>query len=167
MKTMKRKSSAAMLAALALLLFAAADSARAQSARMKSLMHQINEQIPERQKEIAEGCDGAVVVLEVDFASFGDNVESLEYVPDQGLAETTDGVRRFCTNSNRTSETDPDHVAALKSKVKKIVFKFVPKADQKRISLKAGGVLLVEAAFGTSGGRFYASDIQAKLGEIL
>ena len=167
MKNVSYRSSVITFAALALLVMGVTDSANAQSARMSSLMRQINEQTPEHQKLIAEGCEGADVRLEVDFASFGDNDEALSHVPYQGLEETAYGVRRFCTNSNRTSETDPAHVRALKAKVKKIIFKFVPKAEQKRISLKAGGVLLFEMAFGVSGGRFSQSDIQEQLGVIL
>lgn len=162
------RSQTAILMALALLLLhATANSAHAQSSKMASLMREIREQIPDRQKVIADKCEGASVVLEVDFASFGDNYEALENVPYHGLEETAYGVGRFCTNSDRTSETDPAHVGALKQKVKKIMLKFVPKAEQKRISLKAGGVLMIEMAFGVSGGRFDQVEIQEKLGEVL
>ncbi len=162
---MSYKSLTAVFAAFALMLLPA--SAGAQNARMESMKRDIVEQIPERQKQIAEGCEGANPVLEVDFASFGDNYEALENVPYHGLEETTYGVRRFCTNSDRTSETDPVHVGALKKKVRKIVLKFVPKAEQKNISLKAGGVLLIEMAFGVSGGRFDQVEVQQKLIDVL
>lgn len=162
------RSLAAILMAMALMpLLATANAARAQSAKMETLMREIREQIPDRRKIIADKCEGASIVLEVDFASFGDNYEALENVPYHGLEETAYGVGRFCTNSDRTSETDPAHVGALKQKVKKIVLKFVPKAEQKRISLKAGGVLLIEMAFGVSGGRFDQVEIQEQLGEVL
>lgn len=167
MKSVSRKSSAIVLAVLTILLSVPISSARAQSAKMASLMREIEGQIPERRKVIAERCEGANPALEVDFASFGDNYEALDNVPYQGLEETVYGVGRFCTDSNHTSETDPAHVGALKAKVKKIVLRFVPKAGQKNISLKAGGVLLIEMAFGVSGGRFDQVEIQEKLGDIL
>ena len=160
MKSLTYKSVAITFAAIALFLFAA-NSAQAQNER------EIRRQIPEYEKQISDGCEGAKVTLEVDFASFNGNADALSYVPDQGLAEPSDGVRRYCTDSNNTSEADPYKVGKLKNKVTKILLRFVPKASQKRITLQDGGVVLIEAAFGVTGGRFYANDIQDALGKLL
>lgn len=167
MKKVNVKQLAVTLAALALLSAVPFVSAQAQSAKVASLRRDIEGQIPERRGQIAERCEGANPALEVDFESFGDNYEALDNVPYHGLEETAYGVRRFCTDSNNTSEADPAHVGALKSKVKKIVLRFVPKAEQKNISLKAGGVLVIEMAFGVSGGRLDQAEIKERLGEIL
>ena len=157
MRNSIHKSTMMVFAVFALFLFAA-NSAQAQTEG------QIKKQIPDFEKSISEGCDGARVALEVDFASF--TATALTYVPSQGLEEVADALRRYCTNSNRTSETDDEKVGKLKSKVKKVVLRFVPKPAQKKISFKTGGVLLIEAAFGETGGRFYTSDIQAALSEL-
>ena len=160
MKSLIYRSAAMTFAAIALFLFAA-NSAQAQNE------HEIRRQIPEREKQISDGCEGAKVAIEVDFASFNGHEEALTYVPDQGLAEPAFGVVRYCTDSNNTSETDPVKVGKIKDKVKKIVLRFVPKASQKRITLQEGGVVLIEAAFGVTGGRFYETDIQGALGKLL
>ena len=124
-----------------LLILSASVFASAQSSKMQSLMNEIKAEFPGRQKEIAEKCDGAAVVMDVDFASFGNNYDALLRVPSQGLKETTYGFRRFCTNSNRTSESDSAKTAALKAKVKKIVLKHIADPAGKKVSLQSGGVV--------------------------
>lgn len=152
---------------LGLLILSASVFANAQSSKMQSLMNDIKAEFPGRQKEIAEKCDGAAVVMDVDFASFGDNYDALLRVPSQGLKETTYGFRRFCTNSNRTSEFDPAKTAALKSKVKKIILKHIADPAGKKVSLQSGGVVLIEMAFDKLPGGLSTTEIATRLGDVL
>lgn len=154
-------------AILAICILTIGISAQAQSAKMKSLIKEIQAEFPERQKQIAEKCGGASVVVDVDFASFGDKYDALLRVPQMGLKETANAFRRFCTDSNNTSKEDSAKVGAVKTKVKKILIKYVPKPEDKKISLQSGGTVLVEMAFDTiSGGINYVS-FATKLGDIL
>lgn len=141
--------------------------APAQSSKMQSLMNEIKAEFPGRQKEIAEKCDGANVIMDVDFASFGDNYDALLRVPSQGLKETTYGFRRFCTNSNRTSEFDVAKTAAVKAKVKKILLKHIADPAGKKVSLQSGGIVLIEMAFDKLPGGLSTTEIAARLGNIL
>lgn len=143
------------------------DAVQAQSSKMQSLMNEIKAEFPGRQKEIAEKCDGAQVVMDVDFASFGDNFDALQRVPSQGLKETTYGFRRFCTNSNRTAEHDPAKTGAMKAKVKKILLRHVADPAAKKVSLQSGGVVLVEMAFDKLPGGLSTVEIAARLGDVL
>ncbi|MEJ7619065.1 MAG: hypothetical protein WKF30_19285, partial [Pyrinomonadaceae bacterium] len=153
MKSLNGKQTLVRFAVLiAFTLAIAAVAAQAQNSKTQSLINEIKAEFPERQKQISEGCGGASVMVDVDFASFGDNYDALLKVPQQGLKETANGFRRHCTNSNRTSEQDPAKVDAVKSKVKKVVIKHVAKPEQKNISLQADGVVLVEMSFGQAGG---------------
>lgn len=154
-------------AVLAICIFTIGIAANAQSSKTKSLIKEIQAEFPERQKMIAEKCGGASVVVDVDFASFGDNYDALLRVPQMGLKETANAFRRFCTDSNDTSKEDSEKVGAVKSKVKKILIKYVAKPEDKKISLQSGGVVLVEMAFDTiSGGINYVA-FATKLGDIL
>ena len=139
----------------------------AQSSKMQSLINEIKAEFPGRQKEIAEKCDGASVVMDVDFASFGDNYEALQRVPSQGLKETTYGFRRFCTNSNRTSEHDPAKTGAMKAKVKKILLRHISDPAGKKVSLQSGGVVLIEMAFDKLPGGLSTVEIATRLGDVL
>lgn len=139
----------------------------AQSSKMQSLMNEIKAEFPGRQKEIAEKCDGAQIVMDVDFASFGDNYDALLRVPSQGLKESTNGFRRFCTNSNRTAEHDPAKTGALKSKAKKILLKHIADPSGKKVSLQSGGIVLIEMAFDKLPGGLSYTEIAARLGDIL
>ena len=141
--------------------------AEAQSSKMQSLMNEIKAEFPGRQKEIAEKCDGAQVVMDVDFASFGDNYDALLRVPSQGLKESTNGFRRFCTNSNRTAEHDPAKTTAMKSKVKKILLKHIADPAGKKVSLQSGGVVLIEMAFDKLPGGLSYTEIATRLGDVL
>lgn len=152
---------------LALAVAAFGFSAQAQSSKMQSLMNDIKAEFPGRQKEIAEKCDGASVVMDVDFASFGDNYDALLRVPSQGLKETTYGFRRFCTNSTRTSEFDPAKTGAVKAKVKKILLRHISDPAGKKVSLQSGGVVLIEMAFDKLPGGLSTSEIAARLGDVL
>jgi len=169
MKVSDYKQLAARLAVLLTVVIASPSSfdVHAQNSKTASLISEIKAELPGRQKEISEKCGGASVIMEVDFASFGDNYDALLKVSQQGLKETTNGFRRFCTNSNRTSEEDPDKVKAVKTKVKKIVIKHVPKPEQKKVSLQDGGTVLIEMVFGQSGGGLSLVEIQRMLGEVL
>jgi len=141
--------------------------ALAQSSRVASLTREIKAEFPERQKQIAEKCEGAEVLVDVDFASFGDNYDVLLKVPQQGLKETANGFRRFCTNSERTTESDPDKVSAVKAKVKKVLLRNVAKPAQKKVSLQDDGTVLIEMAFGNISGGLSLVEIQRELGKIL
>ncbi len=138
-----------------------------QSSRMASLTREIRAEFPERQKQIAEKCEGATVTVDVDFASFGDDYDALLRVPQQGLKETANGFRRFCTNSDRTSESDPDKVSAVKTKVKKVLLKNVAKPEEKKVSLRGDGTVLIEMAFKSISGGISMVEIQRELGKIL
>lgn len=142
-------------------------TAPAQSSAIASLTREIKAEFPERQKQIAEKCDGAAVTVDVDFASFGEDETALRRVPQLGLKETANGFRRFCTSSDRTTESDPDKVSAVKSKVKKIMLKNVEKPEQKKISLQGDGTVLIEMAFKTISGGMNMMEIQRELGKIL
>lgn len=142
-------------------------TAQAQSSKMQSLMNDIRAEFPGRQKEIAEKCDSASVIMEVDFASFGENYDALLRVPSQGLKESTNGFRRFCTNSNRTSESDPAKTGAVKAKVKKIMLKHIADPAGKKISLQNGGVVLIEMAFDKLPGGLSHTEIATRLGAVL
>lgn len=153
---------------LALVFLATSGFAFAQSSKSQSLINEIKAELPGRQKEIAEKCENATVTVEVDFTSFGDNSDALLRVPQLGLKETSNGFRRFCTDSNRTSQADAAKVAALKSKVKKIVLKHVETAEAKKVSLQSGGVVLIEMKFDQPlGGGINYNQIAVKLAEIL
>ncbi|MEJ7711855.1 MAG: hypothetical protein WKF84_18790 [Pyrinomonadaceae bacterium] len=120
MKSLNGKQTLVRFAVLiAFTLAIAAVAAQAQNSKTQSLINEIKAEFPERQKQISEGCGGASVMVDVDFASFGDNYDALLKVPQQGLKETANGFRRHCTNSNRTSEQDPAKVDAVKAKSKR------------------------------------------------
>lgn len=153
---------------LALCVLTIAASVNAQSSKSQSLIKEIKAELPGRQKEIAEKCDGASVVVDVDFASFGDNYDALLRVPQLGLKETSNGFRRFCTDSNDTTKPDAAKVKALKSKVKKILLKHVQTKEEKKISLQKDGTVLLEMKFDQPlGGGINYVEIARKLGEIL
>jgi len=164
---MNWKNFFARFTALGFLVLAMTVFANAQNSKTKSLISKIKAEFPERQKQIAEKCDGASVVVDVDFASFGDNYDALLRVPSQGLKEMTYGVRRFCTNKSDSTKGDPEKVGALKSKVKKIMLKQVANASDKKISLQSGGVVLIEMAFHDLKGGLSHVEIERGLGEIL
>ena len=169
MKTMTVKNIVTNCAVLVVLLFLATSSfVCAQSSKSQSLINEIKAELPGRQKEIAEKCDGAAVIVEVDFASFGDNSDALLRVPQLGLKETANGFRRFCTDSNNTSQPDAAKVGALKAKVKRIVLKHVQKQEEKKVSLQSGGVVLIEMKFDQPlGGGISYTELAAKLADIL
>jgi len=167
MKTPNFQQLAVRLTASMLIALAVFTVALAQSSRVTSLTREIKAEFPERQKQIAEKCEGAEVLVDVDFASFGDNYDALLRVPQQGLKETANGFRRFCTSSERTTESDPDKVSALKAKVKKVLLRNVAKPEQKKISLQDNGTVLIEMAFGNISGGLSLVEIQRELGKIL
>jgi hypothetical protein len=142
--------------------------APAQSSKTLSLIEEIKKEFPERQTQIAEKCAGAKIAVDADFASFGDNSDALLRVSQLGLKETANGFRRFCTDSNNSSQIDQAKVSALKTKVKKITLRHVAEAEQKKISLQPGGTILIEMKFDQplGGGIDYVA-MARKLGEIL
>lgn len=143
-------------------------SVSAQSSKTQSLMNEIKAEFPERQKMIAEKCDNASVIVDVDFASFGDNSNALLSVSQLGLKETANGFRRFCTNSNDTTKFDAAKVGALKAKVKKIMLKHVQTEEAKKISLQSSGIVLIEMKFDKPlGGGINYVQIATRLAEIL
>lgn len=165
---MKIKNNITRFVLLILCLTAIAASAQAQSSKSQSLIKEIKAEFPGRQKEIAEKCDGASVVVDVDFASFGDNYDALLRVPQLGLKETSNGFRRFCTDSNDTTKPDQTKVKALKSKVKTILLKHVQTKEEKKVSLQSGGVVLIEMKFDQPlGGGINYVEIARRLSEIL
>ena len=141
--------------------------AQAQSAKMKSLMNEIKAEFPGRQKEIAEKCGGASVIIDVDFASFGDNYDALQRVPQQGLKSASYGFRRFCTDSNDSTKQDSAKVEAVKTEVKKIILKQVAKAEDRKVTLLKDGTVLIEMAFHDTLGGFSDVNIQKQLNDIL
>ena len=142
--------------------------AQAQSSKTQSLINEIKAEFPERQKMIAEKCDNASIIVDVDFASFGDNSDALLRVSQLGLKETINGFRRFCTNSSDTTKFDAAKVSALKAKVKKIMLKHVQTEEAKKISLQSGGIVLVEMKFDKPlGGGISYTQIAVRLAEIL
>ena len=143
-------------------------SINAQSSKAKSMANEIRSEFPYRQQQIAEKCDNASVIIDVDFNSFGDNTDALLRVPQLGLKETANAFRRFCTNSNDTSKFDPAKVDALKSKVKKIILKHVESAEAKNVSLQSGEIVLIEMKFDdpSKGGINYVA-MADRLAEIL
>ncbi len=167
MKMPNSQPAASRLLAVVLIALSVFTVAFTQSSRVASLTREIKAEFPERQKQIAEKCEGAEVAVDVDFASFGDNYDALLRVPQQGLKETANGFRRFCTNSERTSESDPDKVSAVKAKVKKVLLRNVAKPEQKKISMQEGGTVLIEMAFGNISGGLSMVEIQRELGQIL
>jgi hypothetical protein len=153
---------------LALVFLTMSVFANAQSSKSQSMINEIKAELPGRQKEIAEKCEGAAVIVDVDFASFADNYDALLRVPQLGLKETANGFRRFCTNSNNTSQADAAKVGALKSKVKKIVLKHVQTQEEKKVSLQSGGVVLIEMKFDKPlGGGISYTEMATKLADIL
>lgn len=165
---MKIKNNFTRFVLLSLCLFTIAVSVHAQSSKSQSLIKDIKAEFPGRQKEIAEKCDGASVVVDVDFASFGDNYDALLRVPQLGLKEMSNGFRRFCTDSDDTSKSDAAKVKALKSKIKKIVLKQVATKEEKKVSLQSGGVVLIEMKFDQPlGGGINYVEIARTLGDIL
>lgn len=162
------KKSLIRIALLSLTVLALSVFANAQSGKTKSLINEIKAEFPERQKQIAEKCGGANVVVDVDFVSFGDNSDALLRVSQLGLKETANGFRRFCTDSNNTSQEDSAKVGALKAKVKKIILKHVETAEEKKISLQSGGIVLIEMKFDKPlGGGISYTEIAVKLADIL
>ncbi len=165
---MKIKNNFVRFVLLTLCMFTIATSVHAQSSKSQNLIKEIKAEFPGRQKEIAEKCDGASVIVDVDFASFGDNYDALLRVPQLGLKEMSNGFRRFCTDSNSTSNFDTAKVKALKSKVKKIILKHVATKEEKKISLQSGGIVLIEMKFDQPlGGGINYVEIARKLGDIL
>ena len=141
--------------------------AQAQSSKMKSLMDEIKADFPNREKIVAEKCDGAKVVYDVDFASFGDDYDALLRVPSLGLKESSYGIQRFCTDSNNTSQTDKAKVSALKSKVKTVRLKNISDKAGKKITILKDGTLLLEMAFHYYDGGLSNVEVQRILGDIL
>jgi hypothetical protein len=142
--------------------------AHAQVDQVKTLTKEITAELPGRQKEIAEKCDGASPVVEVDFASFGENAVALQSVSQLSLKQTTNAFRRFCTDSSDTTKSDAANVGSLKANGKKIVLKHVEKAEDKKVTLQKGGIILIEMKFDkpTGGGIDYVA-MARKLGELL
>lgn len=165
---MNKQKLTKIICGTAFLILLASIGASAQSSKVKSLINDIKAELPGRQKEIAEKCDGASVIVDVDFASFGDNYDALLSVPQLGLKQTSNAFRRFCTDSNDTTKFDRAKVGALKEKVKKIVLKHVQTVEEKKISLQTGGVVLIEMKFDkpAGGGIDYVA-MARKLGDIL
>lgn len=141
--------------------------AQAQTAKMKSLINEIKAEFPGRQKEIAEKCGGASVIMDVDFASFDDNFDALQRVPQQGLKNVTYGFRRFCTDSSVSTKQDEAKVEAVKTKVKRILLKEVANAENRKVSLLKDGTVLIEMAFHDPSGGFSDVNIQKQLNDIL
>jgi hypothetical protein len=165
---MKIKNNFVRFVLLTLCMFAIVASVHAQSSKSQNLIKEIKAEFPGRQKEIAEKCGGASVVVDVNFVSFGDNYDALLRVPQLGLKEMSNGFRRFCTDSNDTSKPDAAKVKTLKSKVKSIVLKHVQTKEEKKVSLQSSGVLLIEMKFDQPlGGGINYIEIAKKLGEIL
>lgn len=140
---------------------------QAQSSKMKSLMNEIKADFPNREKIVADKCDGAKVVYDVDFASFGDDYDALLRVPSMGLKESSYGIGRFCTDSNNTSQTDKAKVEALKSKVKTVRLKNITDKGGKKITLQKDGTLLIEMAFHYYDAGLSNVEVQRILGDIL
>lgn len=162
------KNYLAKLTALGFLVLAMSGAAAAQSSKTNSLISEIKAELPGRQKEIAEKCDGVNIVVDVDFASFGDNSVALSSVSQLGLKQTSNAFRRFCTDSSDTSKPDAAKVTALKSKVKKILLRHVQTVEEKKVSLQSGGIILIEMKFDkpAGGGIDYVA-MATKLADIL
>jgi len=162
------KRTASQFVILALLILVTGIIANAQTNQVKTLTKEIKAELPGRQKEIAEKCDGASPVVEVDFASFGENSTALLSVPQLGLKQTTNAFRRFCTDSSDTTKSDAANIGSLKANVKKIILKHVEKAEDKKVSLQKGGIILIEMKFDkpAGGGIDYVA-MARKLGELL
>jgi hypothetical protein len=145
-------------------------SINAQNARIEGMIEKIEAEYPTHEATVKEGCDGAVVKFEVDFASFGDKFEALQQVPLDGLYESAYGFKRFCTSSEEGGTFDAANVRAVKRKVAIIRIKQVDDSSKKKVSLIPGNIVLIEMNFNdfnSSNGSFEGRQIEDELKKIL
>ena len=93
--------------------------------------------LPERVKEIEEIC-GAPIPYEVDWASFGDDLEALNFMDNLSCHRLNMALRMICV--------DDMGKEAVRDTVKKVKLKNVSKAEERKLGF-ADGALEMQCAY--------------------
>jgi hypothetical protein len=123
---------------------------------MKTAQEKLAEQITELDK----AC-GTSMSVEVDWASFGNNLEALQTfgLSNVGSQDTLKGIGEVCS--------DAIGKASVKQKMKKVVFKQVQKPGDKQLLLKDGAFRVTCAYHVAFDGTFSSSTVRNELEKSL
>jgi len=145
----------------------ATNIASAQSLVVAKEKKEIDKQIPAYKKEIVEKCGDFKFEIEVDYNSFAEKADVLSLVPTQGIKQAVNALRRICTDSTNTSAQDETAAAAVRNRIKRIVFVHIPDPKKKNIELTKDGVLYVRNSFGTPSGIIAYVEMARDLTKVL